>query len=252
MNYIYLQKDNKIPSVGVAQQLLNEMGGKLSVDGIFGAKTKNAVMDFQRSQKIGVDGVIGEITWPMLAANRGLSICDCIDVFDVKLEGIEPRAIRRVGGNPILIGGMCNGVEQAVNEIMRTVEDNVFLLRFHGHGVSGVVGISDGKGLSDGVDYHSSIDNSNVKILMPILRRLAPIFGPYGNIQFMHCSTGLGKDGRNLLSQIARGVGVPVTAATRDQIGGGVSTFKFEGPTFTAFPNGETLAGWCRSRPSFR
>ncbi len=125
------------------------------------------------------------------------------------------------------------------------------MLRFHGHGVSGIAGISDGHGLNDGIDHRSSIESTNIARLLPILRRLAPIFGPYGNIQFMHCSTGRGPNGRRLLQQIADGVGVPVTAALTDQLGGGVNTFKFEGPTFTAFPGGANLRGWCDSRPNF-
>ena len=67
----------------------------------------------------------------------------------------------------------------------------------------------------------------------------------------MHCSTGRGPNGRRLLQQIADGVGVPVTAALTDQLGGGVNTFKFEGPTFTAFPGGANLRSWCDSRPNF-
>ena len=146
---------------------------------------------------------------------------------------------------------MCNGVEQAINDIVRSAGNNLFLLRFHGHGASGVAGISDGQGLNDGIDHRSSIDSGNIQTLLPILRRLMPIFGPYGNIQFMHCSTGRGPEGRRLLQRIANGVGVPVTAALRTQSGGGVNTFKFEGPTFTAFPGGANLRSWCNSLPNF-
>jgi len=251
MNYVYLGKNDKIPAVGVLQKLLNRTGERLSVDGIFGNNTKVSVQGFQRSRRLGVDGIVGKNTWPRLSSNESLPIIDCVDVFDPSLYNLERQDIRRVGGNPILIGGMCNGVEQAVNDIVRAAGGNVFILRFHGHGASGIAGVSDGHGLSDGIDHRSSIDINNIGTLMPVLRRLAPIFGPYGNIQFMHCSTGRGLNGRNLLNQIARGVGVPVTAAVRDQLGGGVSTFKFEGSTFTAFPGGGTLRSWCSSRPDF-
>lgn len=251
MSYVYLRKNDKIPTVGILQKLLNRTGANLSVDGDFGNRTKTAVQNFQRNRRLGVDGIVGQVTWPRLLANESLPIIDCIDVFDPSLFNMETRDIRRAGGNPVLIGGMSNGVEQAITDILRTVGNNVFLLRFHGHGASGVAGVSDGEGLNDGIDHRSSIDINNVRILMPILRRLAPIFGPYGNVQFMHCSTGRGPQGRNLLKQIAEGVGVPVTAAVRDQLGGGINTFRFEGPTYTAFPGGETLDSWSRSRPDF-
>jgi len=251
MNYVYLKWDNRIPAVGVLQKLINRTGERLGVDGIYGNNTRSAVQRFQRSRTLGVDGIVGQHTWPRILANANLPIIDCIDVFDEDLLHMEVRDVRRVGGNPVLIGGMSNGVEQAINDIVSASGNNVFLLRFHGHGTSGVAGISDGQGLSDGVDHRSSIDSTNVARLLPILRRLAPIFGSYGNIQFMHCSTGRGPNGRRLLQQIADGVGVPVTAALRDQLGGGVSTFKFEGPTFTAFPRAGNLRSWCTSLPNF-
>lgn len=250
MTYVYLKWGDRIPAVGVLQKLLNRTGERLSVDGIYGDNTKTAVKRFQQARGLSADGIVGQHTWPRISANADLPIVDCIDVFDESLLNMEARDIRRVGGSPILIGGMSNGVEQAVSDIVRA-SSNIFLLRFHGHGVSGVAGISDGQGLNDGIDHRSSIDSGNVRRLMPILRRLVSIFGPYGNIQFMHCSTGRGVSGQRLLQEIANGVGVPVTAALRDQLGGGIDTFKFEGPTFTAFPGGANLASWCASCPNF-
>jgi hypothetical protein len=251
MNYAYLKSGDRIPAVGVLQKLLNRTGENLVSDGVFGSKTKAAVQKFQRARGLGADGIVGKNTWPRVAANANLSIVDCIDVFDQNLLNMEARDIRRAGGNPILIGGMSNGIEQAVNDIVRASGNNVFLLRFHGHGASGVAGISDGHGLNDGIDHRSSIDNANVARLVPILTRLARIFGPYGNVQFMHCSTGRGASGRSLLQNIANAIGVPVTAAVRDQLGGGVATFKFEGATYTAFPRGANLRSWSTGRQNF-
>ncbi|MCB1985893.1 MAG: peptidoglycan-binding protein [Burkholderiales bacterium] len=251
MAYTFLRWDDKLPGVGVLQKLLNRTGEQLVVDGIYGNNTKTAVQRFQRLRGLVPDGIVGMNTWPRISANANLPIFDCIDVFDPSLFNLEARDIRRSGGNPILIGGMSNGVEQAVSDIVNTAGNNVFLLRFHGHGASGIAGVSDGHGLNDGIDHRSSIDINNVRTLMPILRRLRPTFGSYGNIQFMHCSTGRGPNGRQLLQQIANGVGVPVTAAVRDQLGGGVATFKFEGPTYTAVPSGGILRSWCSSRPDF-
>ena len=47
------------------------------------------------------------------------------------------------------MAGMSNGVEVAVEEI-RHAARNIFLLRFHGHGDSGVAGVSDGHGVGSG------------------------------------------------------------------------------------------------------
>ncbi|WP_170991167.1 peptidoglycan-binding protein [Herbidospora galbida] len=48
------------------QQLLNTAGAKLTVDGIYGAKTKQAVIDFQTKAGIVADGEAGIITWAAL------------------------------------------------------------------------------------------------------------------------------------------------------------------------------------------
>jgi peptidoglycan hydrolase-like protein with peptidoglycan-binding domain len=48
------------------QYLLNARGAKLTVDGIFGAKTKAAVVTFQRAHHLPADGVIGAKTWGAL------------------------------------------------------------------------------------------------------------------------------------------------------------------------------------------
>ncbi len=251
MSYTFLRWGDQLPAVGVLQKLLNRTGERLSVDGIFGNNTKSAVKRFQSARNLVSDGIVGINTWPRVSANASLRIIDCIDVFDRSLYELEATDIMMSGGVPVLIGGMSNGVEQAVSDIVSRAGSNIFLLRFHGHGASGSAGISDGQGLTDGVDHRSSIDASNIVRLMPIMRRLAPIFGPYGNIQFMHCSTGRGPQGRSLLQGIANGIGVPVTAAIQTQYGGGISTFKYEGPTFTACPGGMNLRSWCSSRPDF-
>ena len=252
MAYPYLQLGDKLPSVGVLQKLLNRTGANLVCDGIFGARTKAAVISFQKLRKLVPDGIVGEITWPRLVANtNNLRIIDCIDVFDADLLRMEAQDIKNAGGNPLLIGGMSNGVEQAIMNIVGSGSiGSVFLLRFHGHGLPGNAGISDGQGTVPG-EHLSSIHTGNISRLRPIIRRLWPIFGPYGCIQFMHCQTGRGIKGRSLLSTIANELRLPVSAAILDQYGGGLTTFRFEGPTFTAIPGGGTLKNWCGGLSDF-
>ena len=48
------------------QYLLNARGAKLTVDGIFGAKTRAAVVAFQRAHHLSADGVTGAKTWAAL------------------------------------------------------------------------------------------------------------------------------------------------------------------------------------------
>ena len=136
MNYTYLGFGDKLPSVGTLQKLLNSVGAKLDPDGVFGPKTLAAVRQFQLAKCLTPDGIVGKHTWPRLTAGLDLPIVDCVDVFDSfqkeelrrakmkkKAAGFpdayqeEVDDIVAVGGSPFLIGGMSNGVAQAVSMI---------------------------------------------------------------------------------------------------------------------------------------
>ncbi len=250
MAYPFLRKGDKLPAVGVLQKLLNRAGAQLDPDGDFGQKTQTAVWTFQNKRKMSADGVVGEQTWPRVSAGATLPIVDCVDIFDPELNDMEVDDIRKAGGNPIVVGGMSNGIEHTVNAIMRQA-NNIFLLRFHGHGAPGVAAISSGDaGLDPRGDHRATLTPQNLASMRPVIRRLRSVFGPYGCAQFMHCNTGAGPKGRAMLQVLADEWGVPVTAAINTQYGGGLTTFRFEGPTHTALPSG-TLKEWCRSRPNF-
>lgn len=63
-----LRQGSRGDAVCVAQRLLNERGAqpKLAIDGIFGPLTNKAVLEFQRSREILVDGIVGPQTWRWL------------------------------------------------------------------------------------------------------------------------------------------------------------------------------------------
>lgn len=48
------------------QKLLNQNGYSLNEDGIFGAKTQEAVKDYQQKNSLSVDGIVGTNTWGAL------------------------------------------------------------------------------------------------------------------------------------------------------------------------------------------
>jgi len=55
-------------AVFAVQRLINKFGYNISVDGIFGAKTNQAVKDFQTKYGLQVDGIVGPETWKALVA----------------------------------------------------------------------------------------------------------------------------------------------------------------------------------------
>lgn len=244
--FAWLRKYDKFPAVAVAQMLLNRTGARLTVDGDFGPATKAAVQAFQGSHRLSPDGVIGRNTWPRLVHQERLPICDCIDVFDPDLYTSERRFLTNVGGRPITIGGMSNGIEQIISDVVGR-HSNLFLLRFHGHGAPGVAGVSDGH---DGPPSRSSFMND--RATQAALRRLRSAMGPYGCIQFMHCNTAEGAAGQQFLQMVAGATGVPATAGLRTQYASTLrETLRFEGPTRTICPGMGTIRTWAAGLPQF-
>ena len=259
--YTFLRQGDRLPTVGVVQVLLNRgiASGKLTKDGAFGPRTRRALQDFQRPRGLTPDGIVGRNTWPRLVQGTGFRILDAIDITDPSVLDTEGDDIRRAGGKPSLIGYMCNGLGQLIQELAARMSGGgeVVLLRFFGHGSPGVMGISDGVGsvrvggrrvyLED--DDLSSLTPGTVGRAESELRRLTPYFGRYGSVELHGCRVGRGRGGQRMLQQLADIWRVPVTAALNTQYAGGVSTFRYEGPVTTAFPGGQTLRSWAAALP---
>ena len=60
-------------AVNKLQTILNEHGYDLAVDGIFGAKTRAAVRDYQKKNGLKLDGIVGKETWGSLLAQPSYS-----------------------------------------------------------------------------------------------------------------------------------------------------------------------------------
>lgn len=62
--YPLIKKGNRGVYVMVLQDALNYLGYNAgTIDGIFGAKTRNAVIRFQRANRLSQDGIVGCQTW---------------------------------------------------------------------------------------------------------------------------------------------------------------------------------------------
>lgn len=249
MSVIDIRRGDTLPAVGVLQLLLNRAGASLTLDGIFGQHTQDAVKAFQRAHSMSQTGQVDGTLFDRLDAGGDLSILDSVDVTDPSLATMEVADITRAGGRVVQRAGMSNGVGQAIQDIV-TQGSRLFLLRMHGHGTGGNIGMSDGQGIPG---YHrTDLDASTVRIVAAELGRLRGVFGAYGCVQLMACNTGQGPQGRSLLRQLADIWNVPVTAGIQTQFAGGLAkSIRFEGPTVTVCPGGRSLAQWVRGLPQF-
>ena len=68
--YPTTRRGSKGNYVCVAQDALTTLGYNTGgLDGVFGANTQNAVIQYQTSQGISSDGIIGPVTWRNLMAD---------------------------------------------------------------------------------------------------------------------------------------------------------------------------------------
>jgi peptidoglycan hydrolase-like protein with peptidoglycan-binding domain len=259
---VYLKQGMRGPLVVALQIMLNRKlpGGvsALKVDGIFGLKTHKAVWAFQKSHSLAPDGVVAQQTWPVLTGPSLVSL-NAIDVFDPLLL-TSVNKVRAAGGNPILIGGMCNGVQQALEMIRArsTGQGSVVLLRFDGHGHDAQMNVSRGKGHvppAGSEDYgegpyvdadkeSNAITVTTLEALYPKYAALAPIFVSFGSVAMMGCEVAESEYGVELIRRLAAVWNVPVTAAKQSQ----QYAFQYIGPTETAYPNGLDLRSWAASQ----
>lgn len=82
-----LKKGSKGASVKAAQKMLNMMGSKLSVDGLFGMDTENEVLIFQKDYKLKPNGLLNQETLKILVDLVTDQGEDLLEI--VKMSGLE-------------------------------------------------------------------------------------------------------------------------------------------------------------------
>lgn len=61
-----LKKGSKGEFVQLMQEMLHKLGYAITTDGVFGSGTEKAVIDFQKKNKLKVDGIVGSKTWILM------------------------------------------------------------------------------------------------------------------------------------------------------------------------------------------
>lgn len=243
---IYLEQGMELPAVATAQLLLRQSKPYASIacNGRFDAFTRVAVVNFQKHHKVVTDGAIGKDNWDRLLSPKKLQTIDVVDGTDPNLIDFEVKDIRKHGGDPIVLFGCSNGVQELVRAVKAKArgEGSIALLRIHGHGGEGNQGVSSGA--ANGQRHLAGISDENFGTTGAQLAMLQSLLCPYGSVQLLGCSVGGGAKGKSLVTKLTQSFGVPVTAAVQIQFGGGRKTFTFEGPTVTACPGGVNLKTW--------
>jgi len=245
---ITLRRGDRLPTVAVLQSYLNQVPSTaeyLSVDGIFGRYTAGAVERFRSANRLGRSEIVDYEVWRRVVGAEW-QIIDSVDRTDHDSRRhaiLDHEDLAPYGQTVLEQFGLSQGAPVVLSTIhSRARIGQVVLLRFHGHGGPGEMIVSSGRSGNRG----SSFDHRYGAGFFEALRVLRPIFASFGSVEMHGCRVGQGAAGRALLSGMANALGVPVTGALRSQLGGGRTTFKFEGPTVTICPGGESLPNWSR------
>ncbi|WP_413988698.1 peptidoglycan-binding domain-containing protein [Labrys okinawensis] len=255
------------PRVTLLQVVLNSHGcagadGKrLTVDGAYGRNTRAAVV--AASKMIGVGDTSGGAATAALIqrllADVDLSVITSVDLGDPKLQA-DVDEFRRNFDDPILLGGMCNGLAQLVLAVQsRAQPGRVAALRLDGHGNLGewlTVSVGDVVHLREGnragrqeyaviaEEIYSYVSAKNFDKVNGMIQPLSLIFAPFGFAEHLGCTLGARPQTRTMLGKLASLWGVPIRVGIQTQPIG--SVMDIHGPAFTAFPRGHSLASWSR------
>lgn len=249
------------PRVTLLQILLNSHGctganGKrLTVDGSFGRNTAAAVAAGYRQLGFGPHhsgGAASPALLKRLLADVELSVISSVDLGDPRLKE-DVDNFRKAGADPMVLGGMCNGLGQMVTNITaRARAGRVAAVRFDGHGNLGrwlTISVGNVAELKGDVyraiesEYMSYIASSNFTKVTHVISPLGRIFAPFGHVEHLGCTLGARRETRLMLGKLADLWGVPIRVGIRLQP---IGTIEIVGPSFTAFPAALDLRSWSR------
>ena len=238
------------------QILLNRdraIAPKLVTDGSFGTKTGKAV-DLFRDKVMHQSGprlTADPALWRFLLDRAKLQIVDAVDVTDPSLLAEIVPSISN-WTDPIVLGGMSNGIAQLVAGVRARArgEKSLLMLRLHGHGAPGLIAISHGsRRISPGIDpiaAQSILNLAVLPVLLPLLQQLGPLFCNFGFVELHSCRVAEGGSGVGFVRKLADALGVPVRAGLSKQ--STANAFNLTGQTFTGCPGGQELIDWALSR----
>src|ERR1044072_3543905 len=165
-------------------------------------------------------------------------IIDYLDISDPNLETYEVANIQAAGGTPVTLNmSRANSISLVIDAIIGRAGSSgvITLLRIHGHGAAGLMGVADSAN-GNVAWFFNAFTVSNIICEPNEFYRLRPYFAAGARVELHGCNVGSGKRGMKLLLWLARIWSVQVSAGIGTQYGS--TTFNFDGPYRTAYPNG--------------
>jgi len=243
---LVLRRNDRLPTVAVLQHYLNHHSYSdqfVEVDGIYGPLTQRAVRDFQRGRGMNTCGVAGSNEWNQIVGNQW-QVIESVDLTEPSDRRCYQDLVSAPPPGRTVVSNF--GMSRGAPEVIRAIGQQgnpgkVVLLRMHGHGSPGNMvvssGLMGGSGSSLWHRYGASFSAA-------LQRHWGAMFCRFGSVELHGCGVGAGRAGHELLQMMANAVRVPVTAGIRSQLGGGATTYEFEGRTRTRCPGGVSLKTW--------
>lgn len=240
--YVSLQRGDRLPTVALLQSRLMEHGADLSVDGMFGQHTEDAVIAFKSERRLSHPKVVDAATWAELNRRHPLCVVDALDAADLSVLRDDGPFLNDGQSRFVASYGMSRGAATLVDRLVAmNTPRSVALLRFHGHGSPGRMVVTGGRHSYGDASFTSShFQNPRA---VEDFARLGTIMKTYGSIELHGCRVGLRAEGRTLLQSMAYACGVPVSAGLKYQTGGHTAS-RLEGPVLTKFSADTNLKAW--------
>jgi peptidoglycan hydrolase-like protein with peptidoglycan-binding domain len=244
------------------------------VDGVFGEKTKTAVISFQRAEGLSPDGAAGPKTWKALTRDCPRPIVDVVDTNHATVKRLVQDVLEPLGSRPYNPPFLSNALSQIACHVQAQVKKNgkLYLLRLYGHGNWGQQNLSTGlgghwmdkpgatclqgqvatrNGRTSCVYPTSAGESLNIKNFDVAEQQFGPLkkcFAPLGSLELHGCEIAKSDKGQMLLFRLALLLGVPVTASSKgNQVGTTKKVLRVEHPT-TWYPWAGDLVTWAKSQ----
>lgn len=97
---VYLELNDRGKTITEVQKMLDKLGYNISIDGVYGHRTKSVIKSFQLNNGLSVDGVVGDNTYHLLekmttdieyTVKKGDTLFDLADEYDTTISHLKEK-----------------------------------------------------------------------------------------------------------------------------------------------------------------